>query len=110
LPPAHTNARYTLPNKFFDFVQARLAIAVGPTIEMAALTERYHLGVVSRGFAVDELVESIRSLDAEAIMAAKHASHAVARELSFDTDAEVARGIIREALARGPAVGASSLD
>jgi hypothetical protein len=110
LPPAHTNARYTLPNKFFDFVQARLAIAVGPTIEMAALTERYRLGVVSRGFAVDELVESIRSLDAEAIMAAKHASHAVARELSFDTDAEVARGIIREALARGPAVGASSLD
>ncbi|HEX7835179.1 MAG TPA: glycosyltransferase [Pseudolysinimonas sp.] len=100
LPPTHTNARYTLPNKFFDFVQARLAIAVGPTIEMALLTRKYHLGVVSDGFEIDDLVRSIRELDVEAIRAAKKASDAAARELSFDTDANVARGFLRAALAR----------
>ncbi|MBX3193993.1 MAG: hypothetical protein KF727_02690 [Microbacteriaceae bacterium] len=101
LKPAHDNARYTLANKYFDFVQARLALAVGPTIEMTRLTERYGVGVVSAGFTVDELVASIRELDPEAIMAAKRASDAAARELSFDTDAEVAREIIRTALATG---------
>jgi hypothetical protein len=100
LPPTHTNARYTLPNKFFDFVQARLAIAVGPTIEMALLTRKYHLGVVSDGFEIDELVRSIQELDVDAIRAAKKASDAAARELSFDTDANVARGFLRAALAR----------
>ncbi|MGC1209382.1 MAG: glycosyltransferase family 1 protein, partial [Ornithinimicrobium sp.] len=31
LPPLTFNYRYTLPNKFFDFLQARLAIIVGPS-------------------------------------------------------------------------------
>jgi hypothetical protein len=110
LKPAHDNARYTLANKFFDFVQARLALAVGPTIEMTQLTERYHLGVVSEGFSIDQLVASLNELTPEAIMAAKHASDAAARELSFDTDAEVAREIIRSALASGRASGAAPLD
>src|SRR5690606_11071461 len=37
IPPTHTNARFTLPNQLFDYVQARLAIAVGPSVEMAQL-------------------------------------------------------------------------
>ncbi len=110
LPPTHTNARYTLPNKLFDFVQARLAIAVGPTVEMALIVERYGLGVVSTGFEIDDLVASIESLDVDAIRAAKQASDAAARELSFDTDAEVARTLIRAALAGGTAGRARTLD
>lgn len=99
LKPAHDNARYTLANKYFDFIQARLALAVGPTIEMTLLTERYKVGVVSAGFEIDQLVASLNELTPEAIMAAKHASDSVAHELSFDTDAEVAREIVRTALA-----------
>ena len=38
LPPVHTNGHLTLPNKYFDYVQARLGIAVGPSPEMADLT------------------------------------------------------------------------
>ena len=37
IPPFSTNARLTLPNKFFDFIQARLALAIGPSIEMSSL-------------------------------------------------------------------------
>jgi hypothetical protein len=39
LPPINFNYANTLPNKFFDFVQARLCIAIGPTPEMAALVK-----------------------------------------------------------------------
>ena len=39
MPPININARYALPNKFFDFVQARLAVGVGPAEEMARLTD-----------------------------------------------------------------------
>jgi hypothetical protein len=98
IPPTHTNARFALPNKFFDFVQARLAIAVGPSFEMARLVDQFTLGAVSSGFTVEECFESISSLSHEDILRAKNASHAAAQELSFETDADVARGILRELL------------
>ena len=40
LPPTNFNQRYALPNKFFEFIQGRLAIAIGPSPEMAKLVER----------------------------------------------------------------------
>ncbi|MFB8386193.1 hypothetical protein ACFC3F_03525 [Microbacterium sp. NPDC055910] len=98
IPPTHTNARFALPNKFFDFVQARLAIAVGPSIEMATLLERYSLGVVSAGFDVEDCVASLESLDPTAILAAKNASDAASKELSFEHEATVAREFLRRVL------------
>ena len=98
IPPTHTNARYVLPNKFFDFVQARLAIAVGPSVEMARLVDEYDLGVVSDGFTVDQCLASISQLTPAAIEAAKQASDAASAELSFETDAAVARSILAELL------------
>ncbi len=98
IPPTHTNARLTLPNKFFDFVQARLAVAVGPSVEMADLVREYDLGAVSSGFSVQECLESLQTLDAAAIRAAKQASDAAARDLSFEADAAVADQLIAQAL------------
>ncbi|MEL0626278.1 glycosyltransferase [Salinibacterium amurskyense] len=99
IPPTHTNARYTLPNKFFDYVQARLAIAVGPSIEMQQLVDSKDLGVVSSGFDVAECVASIRSLTAADIAATKSRVDAASRELSFEHDGEVMRSIVRRVAA-----------
>ncbi|MEP7762950.1 glycosyltransferase [Sanguibacter sp. 25GB23B1] len=98
IPPTHTNARFTLPNKFFDYVQARLAIAVGPSVEMARLVERHRLGVVSDGFDVAACVESLRTLDAAAIRGAKAAADVASGELSFETDALVGDRIVARLL------------
>jgi len=100
IPPTHTNARYALPNKFFDFVQARLAIAVGPSIEMARLVDQYDLGAVSAGFTVEECFDSLSSLTSEDIERAKKASDAASDDLSFETDAEVARTLLSGLIAR----------
>ncbi|MBH0023561.1 hypothetical protein I6E73_05290 [Salinibacterium sp. SWN248] len=97
IPPTHTNARYTLPNKFFDYVQARLAIAVGPSIEMRQLVESKDLGVVSLGFEVADCVASIRSLTMNDIAEMKLRVDAASRELSFEHDGEVMRSIVRRA-------------
>lgn len=110
IPPTHTNARFALPNKFFDFVQARLAVAVGPSVEMASLVERFGLGAVSDGFEVEDCVASIQALTPERIAAAKRASDAAARELSFETDGETARGILRELLGDRAAGSTAALD
>ncbi|MGO1851419.1 hypothetical protein [Microbacterium sp.] len=95
LRPTTKNGELALPNKFFDFVQARLALAIGPSIEMSSLVERFGMGVVSDGFDVDDAVLSLRELTSEKIAGFKEATDAAAPELSFERDADVARGIIR---------------
>ena len=98
IPPTHTNARFTLPNKLFDYVQARLAVAIGPTVEMARVVTAHRLGVVGEGFTVDDCVRALSAFDVDAITAAKAASHAAAHELSFESDARVAKTIIERLL------------
>lgn len=102
IPPVHTNARLTLPNKLFDFVQARLAVAIGPTVEMADVVRAHDLGVIADDFTVDACVRSVESLSAERIAAHKARAHAAARELSFDRDRDVAAGIVGRLTAPGP--------
>lgn len=98
IPPYSTNARLALPNKFFDFVQARLALALGPTVEMAKLVNEYDLGVIADGFDVPDIVNSLKTLTPENVWQAKQASHKAASKLSFENEAETARNIMRELL------------
>jgi hypothetical protein len=88
LPPVNFNYLHALPNKFFEFVQARLAVAVGPSPEMAELTRRYDLGVVSDGFEPYELAAKLNALTAEDIRRYKSNSDRAARDLSFEKSAE----------------------
>lgn len=64
LPPINFNYANTLPNKFFDFIQARLAIAIGPTPEMAQITQQFNLGVISEDFTAQSLAKKINALSA----------------------------------------------
>ncbi|WP_344817711.1 glycosyltransferase [Microbacterium soli] len=88
IPPAHTNARLTLPNKFFDYVQARLLVAVGPSPEMEPLIAEHGLGVVSTGFSVKECARSLAALTTDQIVRAKAASDAAAAVLNFEHEKE----------------------
>lgn len=86
LPPANINMELALPNKFFDFVQGRLGLVIGPTAEMSRLVNDYRLGLVADDFSDEALIRSLRSLTPASVTAFKAASHASAHELSNDTD------------------------
>ncbi|MBB3021960.1 hypothetical protein [Helcobacillus massiliensis] len=99
IEPFNTNARLTLPNKFFDFVQGRLAVAIGPSEEMEPLVRSHGLGPVAAGFTVEQCADSLRTVTREQLQEWKQASHRASKELSFATDADVARSIMRRMLA-----------
>ena len=84
LPPLTCNYLNRLPNKFFDFVQARLGIVVGPSPEMAALVREHGLGVVTADFTAQSLARALDELTAETVEGHKAASHTVARGLSAE--------------------------
>lgn len=82
LPPINFSHEWALPNKLFDFVQARLGIIVGPSPEMAAIVNSRQLGSVAEGFTVRDLVREFDRLSAGEVAAWKGSSAAAARELS----------------------------
>lgn len=88
LPPTNTNYQYALPNKFFEYIQARLAIAIGPSVEMSRVVKKYDLGVVADDFTPQSMAKTVEGMSVEKINYYKSQSHKYAYELSADSNRE----------------------
>ena len=93
--------RYTLPNKFFEFIQARLAVAIGPSPEMAKIVERYDCGIVAPTFAPRDLAALIAATDAQQLSRYKQNADVAAHEINAERNAPIIREVIARALDRG---------
>lgn len=108
IPPVSFNYKHTLPNKLFDFVQARLATVVSPSPEMAAVVHEHQLGLVTEDFSAQSLADTIDALDEETVLAGKAAAHAAARALSAEQQvtgwAQAIRALDERAAAVDPSI------
>ena len=98
IPPVNFNYENTLPNKLFDFIQARLAIAVGPTPEMAEIVNSYKLGVVSDDFTPKNLAEKLNLVTSEQLVAYKQNSTIAAIELNAEENKKILIKLIEKVL------------
>ena len=88
-PPVTENLRFVLPNKFFEAVQARLAVVAGDSIEMTRIMANYHNGVIAQGWTARDLAEAIASLTVESVNAMKAGSDRAAHELSSEREQRI---------------------
>ena len=86
LPPVNFNYANTLPNKLFDFIQARLGIAIGPTPEMAEIVNSYKIGVVSKDFSPESLAFELNKLSSSDVEQFKLNTSRPARERSAESN------------------------
>ncbi|WP_144627630.1 glycosyltransferase [Arthrobacter woluwensis] len=100
LPPTNFNLKNALPNKFFEAVQARLGLIVGPSPAMESLVREYGLGDVTSDFTAESLRQTLQALTPERIDAWKAAAHAAARPLSAEAQVEIWGGYIDRLAAR----------
>jgi hypothetical protein len=89
LPPVNFNHEHALPNKFFEFIQARLAVAIGPSTEMARIVNEYSLGVIADSFEPKALAAVLDQLTDESICGYKQAADNAARELNYEAAGQV---------------------
>lgn len=82
LPPTNYNQKYALPNKFFEFIQARLALAVGPSHEMAQLVRLYHLGIIAKDFTAKKMALALSQVDLRQVAFFKENASRIAYEWS----------------------------
>ncbi|XAS66170.1 glycosyltransferase family 1 protein [Micrococcaceae bacterium Sec5.7] len=85
LPPTNFNMQNALPNKFFEAVQARLGVIVGPSPAMVEIIERYGFGTVTPDFSAESLARTLRALTHEQIMGWKAAADGAAKPLAAES-------------------------
>lgn len=84
LPDNTFNHRHCLPNKFFEYVQARLAIAISPLPDMSTTLHQYDLGVISEDFTPQAFAAAINSLTPDNIARYKWNAHRAAQTLCWE--------------------------
>ena len=89
LPPTSFSYRHALPNKFFEFIQARLAVAIGPSPEMAPIVRQHDLGVVADDFSPRALAGRLEALTHRDIARYKANCHRVAEQFSSAAQARI---------------------
>jgi hypothetical protein len=89
LPPKNINYAYALPNKFFEFIQARLAVAIGPSPEMERYVRQYNCGIVSPDFTPEQMARELNKLTIDGINQYKQNADRAAQKLCFETSEQV---------------------
>lgn len=89
LAPTNFNNLWALPNKLFDYVQARLGVLVGPSPEMAERVHEFGLGRVSSAFTPEALAAEIDALTVDEVTRFKANAHANAHGLSSESQVAI---------------------
>ena len=84
LKPSNFNEEYSLPNKFFEFIQARLCIAISPVKEMRNIVLKHDLGIVAEDFNLKKFAKRLSQISIDSINKYKQNTNKVAYNLSTD--------------------------
>lgn len=88
LPFTSFSYQAALPNKFFDFINAGLAVCIGPSPEMARLLRQYGNGFIAPSFEPRDVAALLNSLSAAQIDTAKRRSLVARQELNAEREQE----------------------
>lgn len=83
IPPTTFNLRHGLGNKFFEFIQARLGLIVGPNADMARYVKEHDIGVVTKGFGSRDIAEAIAGLTPRDVVGFKRNADRAAAILNY---------------------------
>lgn len=94
LPPLTPNHRLMLPNKIFDYVQARLAVVFNSAPETDRLIREHDLGAIAPDATATSMRDTLAALDPERVRQHKQSAHRAAAVLNSTEDSEVTRSLV----------------
>ncbi len=88
IPTQSLNNTFALPNKFFEFIQGRLGLIVGPAPEMARIVSNEGIGIVTSGYNFVDNAALLNNLSPLEILSFKENSEKVALQYSWNCEAK----------------------
>ena len=98
-PIRNVGKLYYLPNKFFDFAQARLGLVFSSGPEIDFHIEKYGLGLITSDTTADALVAALQDLTVDDVNKFKKAADTAARALSSEPDRTTQNALVTRLLA-----------
>jgi hypothetical protein len=99
LPPLTPNHRLMLPNKIFDYVQARLVVVFAHAVETDRLITEYELGAIAPDASGQALRDVLAPMTEQQVRVFKQNSSTAAKVLNSAEDSAVVRSIVGGLLA-----------
>jgi hypothetical protein len=84
--PTSFNIKHCLPNKFFEYIQARLVLAIGPSPDMAEILTKYECGLISQDFTIESMAKELNTLTRSQINMLKQKSDDAAKHFCFEKE------------------------
>jgi hypothetical protein len=100
LPANFPNQVHVLPNKLFDYIQARLAVAIGPSPEMARIVKEWDCGVVAASFTAEAFAEVLARLTVDEVARMKRNADRAAHVLMADANRDTVVSMVADAIAK----------
>jgi hypothetical protein len=97
-PPTTFNLRHTVPNKLFEFIQARLAVAIGPLPDQSAVLRRYGCGLIADDFSPQAMGKLLDGTSAAEIDELKRRAHEAAARANAEVQSQRLKEILGELL------------
>lgn len=88
LPGSSRHNEFALPNKFFEYIMAGLALCLTDLPEMSRLVREYRLGVSFRSIDPEAIAAAINGLDPASIDRYKRNALAAVHELCWERESE----------------------
>jgi glycosyltransferase involved in cell wall biosynthesis len=88
LEPNSFNNIAALPNKFFDYIVAGLALCVGPSPSMAEMVRQYGFGCVAPSFDPHHVAKTLNRLTADELSRMRSASRDAAQKINAEREME----------------------
>jgi glycosyltransferase involved in cell wall biosynthesis len=86
IQPVTYNTLMMLPNKLLEYIQAGLAVCVGPSPAMVNVVQRFNVGVVAPSFSPGDVAATLDRLTVEHVKAMRSAAIRAARTLNADVE------------------------
>jgi glycosyltransferase involved in cell wall biosynthesis len=94
LKPTGLNTLFSLPNKFFEFIQGRLVVAIGPSPDMAQIVKEYDMGIVANEFTVQAMADALNQLTEEEFFRLREHTKNVAKELNWEKESQILKTLL----------------
>jgi hypothetical protein len=98
IPPTSFNYENCLPNKLFQYLQARLPIITGPIPEIARIVEEEGIGTVSEGFDPDSIFVAVQEIRRLGPSSFSERLDTAAQTYSIDHENRIRRNLIQSLL------------
>ncbi|PAF49463.1 hypothetical protein BKH41_02020 [Helicobacter sp. 12S02232-10] len=95
IPPSTLNLKHALPNKFFEYIQARLGLIITPNPEMIPFIHTYKNGLIIKNFRPKTIANAINALDEKQIKKLKECSNKAAKTLNIKMNQKNIDNIIK---------------